>query len=55
MRCSTTADLKGWNRPLLFATPQPRCVDQQDDVGRAGRAFSLKPRQDAGVVGLDAV
>ena len=38
-----------------FGLGQPRRIDQQHHVGRAGRAFGLQPRDDAGVVGIDAV
>jgi hypothetical protein len=48
-------DFTGWNRPSTRAAPQARRVDQQDHVGRRGAALGLQARQDAGVVGVDAL
>ncbi|MNR19743.1 hypothetical protein D3C85_1365520 [compost metagenome] len=38
-----------------FAAVQARGVDQQDHVGRRGRAFGLEARQNARVIGIDPV
>jgi hypothetical protein len=39
----------------VLAAPQARGVHQQDHVGRRGAALGLQARDDAGVVGVDAV
>ena len=38
-----------------LGAPKACGVDQQDHVGRAGRALALQARQDAGIVGVDPV